>query len=491
MRTLNLIWREIARHRKRQCGDGTFSEQHECEFTTATMKAKGKSSHGFPLEQPRYEGAPISVPLFGGILARVGSFLMVDIEDIVLVAQVTEQEDLESKLIRVNVYRSVDGSELAKSIPCLSGIAQDTAEVFQTDEYHDILVGHITNISFVFSPSEMERNGYVIQGISNAFVCRYQADGNLKVFNYCFPNDVTNYCSPRRSCYHERIWSSLEHVRAIMHKALNKMGEKQGVKCMEKCFFPQESWSYIKDSVEMALSKLHEDDQDDIESYDEDKLLRVKKHSARMKIRRTGPGLYRFSTWDESNTELLRFEVEEDLLVFRCIFNMHSMHGIRGRSPRIDEKSLKLTNNTALNMVKANLDRREKLAKYPAEDGIDLNYSTKWQMLEVRVRYTRAVYRARNGVVVTDLPPYISRILGAQRLAALEESESRRDEPFSDQLSAGQFFGDDLGNFFRVVRVDGDEVYVRSTGRNAKRTLERMDLDTVLQMAATTFNLDD
>jgi hypothetical protein len=132
-------------------GDGTFSEQHECKFTTATMKAKGKSSHGFPLEQPRYEGAPISVPLFGGILVRVGSFLMVDIEDIVLVAQVTEQEDLESKLIRVNVYRSVDGSELAKSIPCLSGIAQDTAEVFQTDEYHDILVGHITNISFVFS----------------------------------------------------------------------------------------------------------------------------------------------------------------------------------------------------------------------------------------------------------------------------------------------------------------------------------------------------
>jgi hypothetical protein len=470
-----------------------FSLQHKCEcaaMATATLQKGPCLTKGFPLEKPRYADSPISVPLFGGILVRVGSFVEVDINGSLLVAQVSQKQDPESKLIRVNLFRSVDGSDLQASIPCLSGIAQDTAEVFQTDEYHEIECGDITNISYVFSPSEMERNGYVIQGVSNAYVCRYQADGNLKVYNYCFPTDVPNYC-PLQSCYQERIWSSLEHIRAILHKALNKMSEKQGVKYMEKCFFPHESWVYIKAQVRKALFILQEkENPDGQDSDDEDRWLTVKNHCARMKIRRTGPGLYRFSTWDESKTELLRFEVDEDLQVFRSIFNMHSMHGIRDRSPKILEKSLKLSNNTALNVVMANSERREKLAKYPCEDGVDLNYSTKWQVLEIRVRYTRMVYRASNGVVTTQLPRYILGILGAKRLAQLEEAASRNEESFSDQLSVGQFFGDDLGNFFRVVRVDGNDVYVRNTSRSARRTVERMDVETVLQMAASTFNLD-
>jgi hypothetical protein len=469
-----------------------FSLQHECEcaaMATATLQKGPCSTKGFPLEKPRYEDSPISVPsLFGGILVSVGSFVEVEINGSLLVAQVSKKEDPESKLFRVNVYRSVAGSGLEASIPSLSGIAQDTAEVYQTDEYHDITCGDITNITYVFSPSEMERNGYVIQGISNAYVCRYQADGNLKVYNYCFPTNVPNH-SCLQSCYQERIWSSLEHIRAILHKALNKMSEKQGVKYMEKCFFPHESWVYIKAQVNKALSVLQEETQDEYDSDNEDRWLDVKNHCARMKIRRTGPGLYRFSTWDESQTELSRFETNEDLQIFRSIFNMHSMHGIRDRSPKIEEKSLKLSNNTALNVVMANSERREKLAKYPCEDGIDLNYSTKWQVLEIRVRYTRVVYRASNGLVTTQLPSYISGILGAKRVA--DDAASSDGESFSVQLSVGQFFGDDLGNFFRVVRVDGDDVYVRSTSRSARRTpLERMDIQTVLQMAATTFNLD-
>ena len=196
--------------------------------TATLLKGHCCSTKGFPLEKPTYADSPISVPFFGGILVSVGSFVEVEINGSLLVAQVSEnKKDPESKSIWVNVYRSVDGSSLKTSIPCLSRIAQDTAEVFQTDEYLEIQRGDITNISFVFSPSEMERNGYVIQGVSNAYVGRYQADGNLKVYNYCFPTDVPNYCS-LQSCYQERIWSSLEHIRAILHKGLNKMSEKQG-----------------------------------------------------------------------------------------------------------------------------------------------------------------------------------------------------------------------------------------------------------------------
>jgi hypothetical protein len=50
------------------------------------------------------------------------------------------------------------------------------------------------------------------------------------------------------------------------------------------------------------------------------------------------------------------------------------MNGIHDRLPNIEEKSLKLTNNTALNIVIANLERWEKLAKYPSEDRININY---------------------------------------------------------------------------------------------------------------------
>ena len=149
-----------------------------------------------------------------------------------------------------------------------------------------------------------------------------------------------------------------------------------------------------------------------------------------------------------------------------------------------------MSKNTALKVVMEDSERREKLDEYPCEDGVALNYSTKWQVLEIRVRYTRMVYRASNGLVTTQLPRYILGILGAKRLAQLEEAASRNEESFSDQLSVGQFFGDDLGNFFRVVRVDGNDVYVRNTSRSARRTVERMDVETVLQMAASTFNLD-
>jgi ribosomal silencing factor RsfS len=148
--------------------------------------------------------------------------------------------------------------------------------------------------------------------------------------------------------------SSLEHIRAILHKILNKMSEKQGVKkYIEKCPPSNERWIYIKTQVNMALViKLQEQDyQDNQESYDKDKWLRMKKHCARIKIHRTIPGLYHFSTWDELKMELYRFEVEEDLLIFWSIFNLHSIDGIRNRSPNIEEKSLKLMNNTALNVV--------------------------------------------------------------------------------------------------------------------------------------------
>jgi hypothetical protein len=88
------------------------------------------------------EAFPIALPLFGGdILVSIGSFVEVAINISLLVTQVSQKEDLASKSIGVNIYRSVDGSDLEASIPCLSaGMAhhQDTAEVFQRDEYHDI-----------------------------------------------------------------------------------------------------------------------------------------------------------------------------------------------------------------------------------------------------------------------------------------------------------------------------------------------------------------
>ncbi len=82
-----------------------------------------------------------------------------------------------------------------------------------------------------------------------------------------------------------------------------------------------------------------------------------------------------FSTWDESKTVLYWFEVkvEENLQIFWSISNMYSMHVIHNRSPNIEEKSLKLMDSTALNIVIVNSERREKLVKYPCKDGIDLN----------------------------------------------------------------------------------------------------------------------
>jgi hypothetical protein len=86
-----------------------------------------------------------------------------------------------------------------------------------------------------------------------------------------------------------------------------------------------------------------QDDQDDQESYEEDKWLGVKNH-----------------------------------------FNMYSMHGTCDRSPNIEEKSLKLMNNMALNIVIVNSERREREAcEVSVQRWNRSEYSTKWQVLEI------------------------------------------------------------------------------------------------------------
>jgi hypothetical protein len=104
----------------------------------------------------------------------------------------------------------------------------------------------------------------------------------------------------------------MENIRSILHRALNKCSEKQGVRFMERVVLPNETWLYIKHQVTIFLSTKEIDDDDD-ESTKQS--LEVIEHSAQMKIRRTILGMYRASYMDKTVTELLRFEVEEDLAV--------------------------------------------------------------------------------------------------------------------------------------------------------------------------------
>jgi hypothetical protein len=168
----------------------------------ATMSSKKVPTNRLLIHRKPSYGAPaIYVPLFGGVYLAMGSFVMLrgNEEDMLVVAQLLKAT-VPTKTVCINRFCCVDGSSLVGSIPCLSGIAQDSKEVYQTQDFPSIPLSDITNIAFVFSPSEMQENGYVIEGIANAFVCRYREDGNLACANYCFSSNVPNYCclSPQK-----------------------------------------------------------------------------------------------------------------------------------------------------------------------------------------------------------------------------------------------------------------------------------------------------
>ena len=79
----------------------------------------------------------------------------------------------------------------------------------------------------------------------------------------------------------------MENIRSILHRALNKCSEKQGVHFMEWVILPNETWLYIKHQVTILVAE--ETDGDDVESTKQ--LLEVREHSARTKIQQTIPGM--------------------------------------------------------------------------------------------------------------------------------------------------------------------------------------------------------
>ena len=253
----------------------------------------------------------------------IGSFVLITKDGQLRVAQILHRSRMQ---VEVNLYVEIEETRLHSTVPFLTGIAMDCREVVQTSERITVSRGSVKDLSFVFSISELEQHGYIIQGQANAYVCRYRINGNLKGQSYCFPSRAPD--GPSVPCYPSRIWLSLEHIRTILQRALNKRGEKQIGRMMERLYLPFEVWQYIKLQVGPFKSVFRE---------------------TTVKVKRTIGGMRRASYFQKTDSELLRFLTEEHLEVFRSIFNSHSTHGIRARYPRKKERPLRLADNAVFN----------------------------------------------------------------------------------------------------------------------------------------------
>ena len=136
------------------------------------------------------------------------------------------------------------------------------------------------------------------------------------------------------------------------------------------------------------------------------------------------------------------------------------------------------------------LETEQSFRKYASENGIDLNYCARWQLLEVRVRYDRVPYRTDaaddSGIpIVPGFPNYIRRLLHVETVRLLEDEASLKDAD-DGLIASGSFFSDDLGNHFRVDSIVGDVVYVRDA-MHKNASVEEMDYETVRLMIESTF----
>jgi hypothetical protein len=137
------------------------------------------------MQQPNYEQKPFFSVSFRSSIA-IGSYFSFDVGcgkrrvGRILEARKAADDDHE---VKVNLFLPFDQWELRNSyFPIGEGIGQGLHEVILTTEISEFLFDRdVEEVAFLFTPEQLEEYGAVLQGIDNAFVCRFNQKGFKKV----------------------------------------------------------------------------------------------------------------------------------------------------------------------------------------------------------------------------------------------------------------------------------------------------------------------
>jgi hypothetical protein len=156
-----------------------------------------------------------------------------------IVRRAAAQEDC----VVINMFVTREELDVSSSLPIeVAGVSAGVKELFQTNKCRQFSAIEIQDIVFVFHPHRMERQGIAVEGISFAYLCEYREDGKALLEYRSFPSDSEDM---HFTSYASSNFSSFVAVKTVLHKALNKTGETQGIKSLDRLSVPSHFFLFL------------------------------------------------------------------------------------------------------------------------------------------------------------------------------------------------------------------------------------------------------
>lgn len=332
------------------------------------------------------------------------------------------------------------------------------------------------------------------KGMCHFYFAKYRIESGTGVVSLIpkhmcppFAGQIDDFCTLWSVDFCQMAFHTIRHIRQEMQKILCRVAQSQGDFAAKnvKVYLPSCAWCFIKDS--MASKGVHS-------------LATVKFSRPRVSL---SWGLSYCSHRQTGYLDILRFDTDKKMEVFRSLFGAMAGFGVRKKRPRYSDGRFPLSINDVINVVVCRCSAEqqgngntstflndETFQRFGVtEDGIDLSYDANESTLQISLRY-------RKLVVTRDSLHLLESVGVVASSGATKEPGHDADEPgdgaLIHQIIPGMEFID--GDYIlRIHEIRGSVIHAKrwykivdTTGRTVRvHALEVMiyrDIEAVHRM---------
>ena len=230
------------------------------------------------------------------------------------------------------------------------------------------------------------------KGMRHFYVAKYRVESGTGVVSIIpkhtcppFAGQIVNFCKVWSVDFCQLAFNTIRHIRQEMQKILCRVAQSQGDFSTKnvKIYLPSCAWCFIKDA--MADKGVHS-------------IASVKFSRPRVSL---SWGLSYCSQRHTGYLDILRFDTDKKLNVFRSLFGVMAGYGVRKKRPRYSDGRFHLSINDVLNAVvcrseevdhNAVPNEEQTFQRFGVtEDGIDLTYDADESTVQISLRYRKLV----------------------------------------------------------------------------------------------------
>jgi hypothetical protein len=420
----------------------------------------------YTLPTPTFDQEPFFSWVFNTPIVTGSFYVFKTSQGKLRVARILEStKALKGYDVKANLFIPFDEWQVTTRYPVADGLGKNLKEIVATEDIVSFNFDtQVHDIAFVFEEKQLFKHGAVLQGIDNAYVCRYLCDDTyiegLSPFSSLIRDDDGIRVCPVFPCFPSRVFNDIERLRTRLYLDLNRKGELQGEfdRTYNPIPFSAESWMYFKYKLCGCLGvEWPRPVKQRIFKYRLDEGMSKTKYEIPME-----------------SVELIRIENEEDLGRLRSVLGTTICYGIRNDAPKLNCPATTINENDTLNIVVASTEapdgfKRVLPAKYGGFDFVFDGTST----LFVRSRYKKVFYRTDKGTCVPiveadgSIPQHFQVMLKDANWGYWNTRRSNRGN--RSRIKVGDFFDHD-GTMLEVLEVKATSIVAKLFFTQEQRT---------------------